>query len=317
MGLTGHTTGPHTHVVMRLNGKPVDPMRYIGQNAPSASAAASWDKASAYAAIDKADMPLERKQRAKAAIDQEFARKDAIDARAEREADDEAKRVVIELGDRFTSFNQIPQRVRDAMSVDALSGLIEAAKAKSDVATHKAQENVALNATLRMYNDPDGFMRADVPKEYMGKVSPSDFARIVTDQAKMRKEASKPQPWDPFKDTSAALSTYLTFNPISMGDGDKAAALQTMKAQADAFVAKNGRAPSSTEWYDIAKRATRTVKVPDLLWGAKEKPLYQASPSDAQRAEIVQTFKQVNRRAPTDDEVLYWFRQQQAGAAIQ
>lgn len=332
VGMTGHTTGAHVHLRVRgANGEDMDPQKVIGGRAGEPSVVGSpqaprnWDQGAIIAQIDKRDdWSFEKKERVKAYARQRMAQDESALNDQYRDASDNVHQWIgnyqaAHNGD-YPPPEALPGFASSMKPVDLAElrgSLAKAQKAKYDEAERKAQDNIALNATLRMYNDPDGFMRADVPKEYMGKVSPSDFARIVTDQAKMRKEASKPQAWEPFKDTSSALSSYLTFNPIKMKDEDKAAALQTMKAQADAFVAKNGRAPSSTEWYDIAKRATRTVKTPGTFWGTNEKPLYQATPSSAQRAEIVQTFKQVNRRTPTDDEVLYWFRQQQAGAAIQ
>jgi hypothetical protein len=171
---------------MRLNGKPVDPMQYIGQSAPSASAAGHWDKGSAYTAIDKrTDWSFERKERAKAKVDEEFSRKDSIQARAEHEADDEAKRVVIGLGDRFTSFNQIPKNVRDAMSIDAVGHFMDTARANAAPKPVAANGAEFLRLQRLSVEDPDAFAQIDLNKS-ASKLTPSEFAGFDKDQAKLK-----------------------------------------------------------------------------------------------------------------------------------
>ena len=333
VGMTGHTTGPHVHLRVRgADGADLDPQKVIGgrTGAPSVvgspQAPRNWDQGAIIAAIDKrSDWSFEEKEEVKAYARQRMGQDEQA---LNDQYQDAADKVHEWVGNYQASHNgdypppeAVPTgllgRMKPADAAELRGNLAKALKAKSDAAEAKAQDMTALGATLRMYNDPQGFMKADIPKEYMGKVSPSDFAQLVTAQARMRADASKPQAWEPFKDSATALAQYSAFNSLDLKDKDKAAALQTMQAQADAFVAKNGRPPSSSEWYDIARRATRNVSTPGMLWGTNETPLYRAAPTKDQRKAVVDTFKQVFKRDPSDDEVLYWFRQQQAGAAIQ
>jgi len=333
VGMTGHTTGPHVHLRVRgADGADLDPQKVIGGRTGettvvgSPQAPRNWDQGAIIAAIDKrSDWSFEKRERVKAYARQRMGQDEAALNDQYQDAADNVHQWVNDYisnhGGEYPPPGTVPSgllgRMKPADASEINASLAKAQKAKVDEAERKVQDQTSLGATLRMYNDPQGFMKADIPKEYMGKVSSSDFAQLVTAQARMRQEASKPQQWEPFKDTASALSQYVTFNGVKLKDEDKAAALQTMKAQADAFVAKNGRAPSSSEWYDIARRATRTVSTPGMLWGTNETPLYKASPTADQRKSVVDTFKRVFKREPSDDEVLYWYRQQQAGAAIQ
>ncbi|PTR05688.1 MULTISPECIES: M23 family metallopeptidase [unclassified Novosphingobium] len=333
VGMTGHTTGPHVHLRVRgADGADLDPQKVIGGRAGestlvgSPQAARNWDQASVIAQIDKrSDWSFEKRERVKAYARQRMGQDEQA---LNDQFQDAADNVHQWIGNYQANHNgdypppdALPStllgRMKPSDAAELRGSMAKALKAKTDEAERKAQDMTSLGATLRMYNDPQGFMRADLPKEYMGKVSSSDFAQLVTAQARMRQDASKPQAWEPFKDSATALAQYSAFNSLDLKDKDKAAALQTMKAQADAFVAKNARPPSSSEWYDIARRATRSVSTPGMLWGTNETPLYKAAPTSEQRSAVVDTFKRVFKRAPTDDEVLYWYRQQQAGAAIQ
>lgn len=332
VGMTGHTTGPHLHLRIRAaDGSDLDPQKVIGGRAGTPSvvgapnAARNYDQATVISNIKAMGLPLEKEQRAISFAMRQMAQGESLLNDQYQDAADSVHQWVNDYisnhGGEYPPPGSIPTnllgRMKPADASEIKAGLAKAAKAKVDEAERKAQDQTSLGATLRMYNDPQGFMRADIPKEYLGKVSSSDFAQLVTAQARMRQDASKPQAWEPFKDSATALAQYSSFNSLDLKDKDKAAALQTMKAQADAFVAKNGRPPSSSEWYDIARRATRSISTPGMLWGTNETPLYRASPTGDQRKAVVDTFKRVFKRDPSDDEVLYWFRQQQAGAAIQ
>jgi hypothetical protein len=124
------------------------------------------------------------RERAKAKVDESLpAGSDPGPCRTE--ADDEAKRVVIGLGDRFTSFNQIPKNVRDAMSIDAVGHFMDTARANA------APKPVAANGAefLRLQRlaaeNPDAFAQIDLNKS-AAKLTPSEFAGFDKDQARLR-----------------------------------------------------------------------------------------------------------------------------------
>lgn len=272
VGMTGNTSGPHVHVVARKNGKPVDPMQFIGRNAPSAQAAGEWDKRSAYQSIDsKADWSFERKQRAKQWIDQEFSRKDSIDAREEREADDEAKKIIVGLGDRFTSFDQIPKNVRDRMSIDAVSSFSDMAKANSAPAPVAANGPEFLRLQRISIESPEQFAQMDINRS-ASYLTPGEFARLDADQARIAKGGSK----EVSIRTAIAghINTFATPDMNLTGERNKSDWLEVYRVMEATVSQGTGgkRMPTDKELDDAFALATRTVTVkrPGMLWGVNE-----------------------------------------------
>lgn len=328
VGMTGHTTGPHVHLRIRdASGADVDPEKVVGSKAGAAkvagqtSAARNWDQAAVIANIKAMGLPPEKERNAVDRAMQRMRQSEQLLADQQGDAADRVHEWIgnysAQNGGKYPPPEALPafaSGMKPADLAELKGSLARARKADTDAAVRKEQDWTALNATLRMYGDPQGFMRADIPKEYMGKVSMSDYAQIVTAQARMRADASKPQAWSPFADTSKALSQYTTFNGTKLDEKQKATVLQTMKAQADDLVSRTGRPPTDSEWYDFARRATRNVSQPGRLWGTNETPLYEVSRVDqASRDKITKTFRDVFKRDPTDDEVLQWYRRQLAG----
>lgn len=272
VGMTGNTTGPHVHVVARKNGKAVDPMQYIGRNAPSAQAAGEWDKRSAYASIDSnAEWSFERKQRAKQWVDQEFSRKDSIDAREEREADDEAKKVVVGLGDGFKSLDQIPKDVRDRMSIDAVSSFSDMAKANSAPKPIEANGPEFLRLQRLAIEAPEQFAAMDINGS-AAKLTPGEFARLDADRSRIKTGGTK----EVSIRTAIAghINTFATPDMNLTGSGNKSDWLEVYRLMEAAVSQGTGgkRMPTDKELDDAFALATRsvTVKRPGILWGSNE-----------------------------------------------
>ena len=324
VGMTGHTTGPHVHLRTRdAQGKDIDPEKLLGTRpaiTSASSTARNWDQAQVIANIKAMGLSPEKEQLMIARARQRMGESESLLADQQQDLGQKVHEWVgnwqSSHGGDYPPPTALPSWASGWQGVAELRGsLANAAKAKSDKAVADAQNWTSLQATLRMYNDPQGFLTADVPKEYLGKVSSGDYAQIVTAQARMRQDAAKPQPWNPFGDSKQALDTYLMLNPAKLDDQSKATALQTIKDVASDFVQRKGAPPSDSEWYDIARRAMRKVDVPGTLWGTNSVPVTAVSkvPADA-RNRIVQSFRSVNRRDPTEDEVLRWYRKTLAQA---
>lgn len=108
IGMTGHTTGPHVHVVVKKGGATVDPQTVIGK---AAAPNARIDLNSGYEAIDaranREGWSLEEREDAKGQLDRIVARRDKVIARQEDEAQRAAERIIDERGDGFTDISQL------------------------------------------------------------------------------------------------------------------------------------------------------------------------------------------------------------------
>ena len=330
VGVTGHTTGPHVHLRTRdANGADVDPEKLIGGKpvgvAGASDTARNYDQAQVIKNIKAMGLSPEDEQ---GAIDHALGKMRQSEQILSDQQGDVSDRVhqfvgdyVAKHGGKYPPPEALPAfaaGMKPSELAELKGTLARAQKADNDEAVRKQQDWTALQATLRMYNDPQGFLTADIPKEYLGKVDAGSYAQIVTAQARMRQDASKPQEWHPFQDSKQALDTYLLMNPPANGklsDGEKAAALQTIKDVATEYTARTGRPPTDSDWQDIAKRSMRKVQVPGALWGTNDVTLYNVKsvPKDA-HATIAATFKRVYKRDPSEDEVLQWYRQHLASA---
>ncbi|MBB3955935.1 M23 family metallopeptidase [Novosphingobium sediminicola] len=337
IGMTGHTTGPHVHLrVKDAAGNDVDPMALVGGKAGaqkvigSTDAPRNWDL-NAWVTGIRANgakqgwtegriKAAEEQARSIASVDRaalEDQYRDASDKVAEWVGNYQAGH-----GGKNPAPDAIPSsllsRMEPGRAASLRGDLARSQRAEFDASVGKAQNDAYLTAQLRMYDEPSAFMRADIGREYLGKVSGSQFASLKLDQARMRQQAGKPQSWDPYADSSKALGWYTSFNGLKLDDAQRATVLQTIKAQADELVKKKGAPPSDSEWFDFARRAARPVGMVGAF-GRSEKPVYSVTAGDiddARKERVRSAFKQTYRREPTDDELAAWYRKEQAGAPL-
>ncbi|NOW44165.1 murein DD-endopeptidase MepM/ murein hydrolase activator NlpD [Novosphingobium sp. SG751A] len=337
IGMTGHTTGPHVHLRVKDGaGNDVDPASLMGGKAGAqkviggTDAPRNWDL-NAWITGIRANGTKQGWSEGRIRTAEDQARSIASVDRAAledqyRDATDKVSEWVGNYQASHGGKNPPPDAVPSALlsrmepgrAASLRGDLARSQRAESDAAVGKAQDTAYLNAQLRMYDEPSAFLQADIGKEYMGKVSGAQFASLKLDQARMRQQASKPQSWDPYADSSKALGWYTSFNGLKLEDAQRATVLQTIKAQADELVKKKGAPPSDTEWFDIARRAARPVGMTGLF-GRSEKPVYDVKAGDidaGRRERVSAAFRQTFRRDPTDDELAAWYRKEQAGAPM-
>lgn len=108
IGMTGHTTGPHVHVVVKKGGNTVDPQTVIGK---AAAPDARIDLNAGYEAIDaranREGWSLEEREDAKGQLDRIVARRDKVLARQEDDAQRAAAELIDQLDDKFTDISQL------------------------------------------------------------------------------------------------------------------------------------------------------------------------------------------------------------------
>lgn len=336
IGMTGHTTGPHVHLrVKDAAGNDVDPASLMGGKAGAqkvigaTDAPRNWDL-NAWITGIRAKGAKEgwSEGRIRAAEDQARSITAVDRAALEDQYRDAADKVAEFVGNWQASHggkNPPPDAVPSALlsrmepgrAASLRGDLARSQRAESDAAVGKAQDTAYLNAQLRMFNDEAAFLQADIDKEYMGKVSGAQFSSLKLKQAEMRREASKPQSWKPYSDAYSALGSYTKFYGLKLEDAQQAAVLQTMKEAADALVKKKGAPPSDSEWFDIARSATRPVGMTSPF-GHSQKPVYDVKAgdiNDSRRQQLVAKYKQVKgaKAEPTDAEIEWMYRVEQAG----
>lgn len=189
IGMTGHTTGPHVHVVVRKDGKTVDPQTVIGK---ALAPRETIDLNAGYSAIDaranREGWSIEEREAAKGQLDRIVARRDKVIARQEEEAQREVEKKIDELGDNFTDVRQLGEAA-SRLAPGALTtyrNLAERNAKGKDVEAGGDRYFDLLDMAGNPARQRD-FLRL-TPDQLRDGVSKEEYSRLRTMQTNMRNE---------------------------------------------------------------------------------------------------------------------------------
>lgn len=289
--------------------------------------ARTWDKAAVYSQIDaladKEGWSPERRERSKQWADKEISRDEQLKARDEEAADREASKIVLDLGENFTSLHQIPADVRRRLSPDAArqyQNNAEVNKGRRDSArvVHN-NSDTAVQLKLLAAESPEAFAEIDLAK-HVAYMSPSDLVELTRAQQKIRRDVPKA-----VNSAGAISSTISLYSTPDMGltgaDADKGQYLavhSTMSAIVQQ-VTGGKRAPTDVELRAAYEQATREVVLPKIrtFLGMEagsydvRKPLHQITIKDVpnkDRQQIIGALRSVGTANPTDAQIVEVYR---------
>lgn len=328
VGLTGHTTGAHVHLRMRnAQGNDVDPMKVLGgkpgiaASATSPSSLPQYDEATVISNIKAMGLSPEMEA---GAID--YARTQMRQAKvAENDTYMQAADKVQEWtanyalahGNTYPPPEAIPSSLINTMRPgDAAAFKLQIAKSREAEMKGDGkdlQSRAYADLQVLRFDHPDQFLAID-PATKVGDLSAGQWNEFRVQQAEGRARAGKPQTWEPYKETSEAVAIFQKFNPgvipVDLKKQDPvtySTILGTVKARADAFVAQAHRPPTTSEWQEFTRQATRSVPIAGFF-GTSAKPIYQVKASeipDATRQRIVMTYARMHGGAqPSEAEIV-------------
>lgn len=282
----------------------------------STEAPREWDKDATYNKIDavaaKEGWTPERIERAKRRADQIISRDEDLLNRERRKAGDEATLLVTNLGDGFTSINQIPAAVRARMDPLDVARFNEAARKNADArAAIPKNSPRSLELQILQRTDPDAFAKLNLAQE-VGKVAPDELQGFVLKQAELVGQANKPKAYDPRSGINSAIEWGKKYGGVDVSDSDFPKVYDAMDAYLQGVQAKKGTLDRAD--YDAAfKAAMRDIPTSGMfgLYRGSMK-VYEVDTVDeipsGRRAEIDRSFRAANGRDPTDGERLTMYR---------
>lgn len=259
VGTTGRSSGPHLHMVVKKDGKTIDPTKVIGSAQQSAT---RYDLDGSLAAVDsRSDWSFEKRERVKDGIRARVSISDSLKARGEADADRAATDWMIERGDAFTDISQMPSGIRSKLNPDALKGYISAAKSNATPKEVLAHGPRATELEIQRVNEPEAFMNRPLGK-FAGEMTRAELQGFLIDQAKMKKG-------DPDADIRAKVAATIgTYDTPDLGFGDKDTGsikrVRVQRLMESELVAATGgkRKPTETELYQAFISATKEVVIP-------------------------------------------------------
>jgi soluble lytic murein transglycosylase len=313
IGMTGRTTGPHVHLVVKRDGVAIDPAKVMGTNIAGRDQPRTWDKAAAFEQIDaladKERWTPERRERAKTIADREIQRDEELLSRQERQADREASEWVI-ANPGFTSISQMPAKIRDRLGPDARRDYMGVAERNANPKPVAANGGVVTMLEMMAIREPEAFARDIDLGRYVGQMTPAEFQALLLTRERVVKEmgaaGAKREQWTPRAGITGAISHGQKLSQLKLDDREYVAVFKLMESQVrDLHKAKGTVTPAD---YDAAfANATGTVARTSTLrdmagMGPRAVPVYEVDLSRAELDAARERFKARMGREASDAE---------------
>lgn len=230
-----------------------------GKVAPTGETPQEWNKDAAYDAIDaraKAEgWTPERTERAKQAMDVKVQRDEQMLGRQREQADEAAFKTVLDLGDGFTSMNQISRSTRDKMSPQMLARLQEQAQRNLTAKTTVPDDTMDSLYLQRLSREaPQDFGKVDLGR-YVGKISNDDMKKLWLKQGDVR--GNPPKDDDIRGGITKAMTFGQKYGGAEVKDKDWPAVYDTMEGWLLSRKSKKGSLDPA-DYDDAFKFAVRT-----------------------------------------------------------
>lgn len=283
---------------------------------PQTEAPGAWDKDEAYRRIDALGdaegWSLERRNAAKAKVDREIGKREELLARQEREASDAALNVVSELGEGFTSMNQIPRQVRDNLSAQDRASFERMIAANTAEKKPEANgEDVVALHRMAIVDRAKFATQVDLRK-YRAFMTPAEYDELATDQARAIKELSNPQAQNVRGKIDGAIANAKNWEGV---DASKFSAAEQFRIRTYMELraseeASGGKTLVDADYARFFRDAVR-VQETGGFFGGKERA--SSFLSGNMRAVIVRALKR-NGVEPTEDAIQKYYQRMGATA---
>lgn len=187
VGMTGRTSGPHLHLVVKKGGQAVDPKGVLGTQTAAAGSAATRSGADRQARLEELikerGLSPEMADLARQRLDQKVARDQRVQNMREEAAMDDALAMAESLGDSFTSPAQIPGysdlSPRDKITITNMAE----SNAKGDAPVANSTHYAGLS--MMAIEAPDQFLKVDLRAE-RHLIAPNEIVSLAKQQAAIR-----------------------------------------------------------------------------------------------------------------------------------